>query len=207
MTSANGIHVDDVQPRMAVVRRLRRVFSGFLNIDEALVTHPRYDGSSQEVLRLSLERGDSVAVALLDRARRIIFLTEQFRFPTLRNGPGWLREVPAGNVGPDESAAEAGARETFEETGFRQTLLEPIATFYASPGASSERIVLLLGFVDGLPRDDQAARSARDPGEDIAVIEQALDPFLSDCREGRILDAKTLIAGLWLLANRSRLGL
>ena len=207
MVNENGANLDDLPPRAAVVRKLRRVFSGFLNIDEALVRHLRYDGSSQEVLRLSLERGDSVATALVDRTRRIIFLTEQFRFPTLRNGPGWLREVPAGNIDAHESAAEAGAREAFEETGFHLAQLEPIATFYTSPGASSERITLFLGIVDGLPRDDQGASMARDPGEDIAVIEQALDSFMSDCRDGRILDAKTLIAGLWLLANRQRLGL
>lgn len=207
VASTSGTHVDDTPSRVAVVKTLRRVFSGFLNIDEALVRHPRYDGASQEVHRLSLERGDSAAVALVDRARRVIFLTEQFRFPTLRNGPGWLREIPAGRIESDESAAAAGAREAFEETGFRPPVLEPIATFYASPGASSERIVLFLALVDGLPRDEAGAHSARDPGEDIAVIEQALDPFLCDCRDGRVVDAKTLVTGLWILANRARLEL
>jgi nudix-type nucleoside diphosphatase (YffH/AdpP family) len=193
--------------RAAVVKRLRRVFSGFLSIDEALVSHPRYDGTSQEVLRLSLERGDSVAITLVDRWRRIIFLTEQFRFPTLRNGPGWLREIPAGDIKKNESAAEAARRETFEETGFVPTMLEPIATFYASPGGSSERIFLYFAAVDGLPCDAEGALSARDSGEDIAIIEQALDPFLEECCAGHIPDGKTLVAGLWLLAHRARLGL
>jgi hypothetical protein len=72
----------------AVVKKLRRVYSGFLNIDEAVVSHPRYDGSRQTVTRLSLERGDSVALLMVDRKSRKVWLTEQFRYPTLEKGPG-----------------------------------------------------------------------------------------------------------------------
>jgi ADP-ribose pyrophosphatase len=191
----------------AVVKQRRRAFSGFLNIDEALVSHSRYDGTSQEVVRLSLERGDSVAIALVDRRRRVILLTEQFRFPTLENGPGWLREIPAGDIRRDESAVDAAKRETFEETGYMPTMLEPITTVYASPGGSSERIVLFFAAADGLPRNVAGSLAARDSGEDIALIEQPLDSFLDDCRAGTVLDAKTLIAGLWLLVHRERLAL
>lgn len=197
----------DMPPRTAVVKRLRRVFSGFLSIDEALVSHTRHDGGSQEVLRLSVERGDSVAIALVDRARRIIYLTEQFRFPTLRHGHGWLREIPAGDLKPHEAAADAARREAFEETGFAPTTLEPIATFYSSPGGSSEQILLYFASTDGVAPDAAGARAARDPGEDIAIIEQPLESFLDECRAGRIADGKTLVAGLWLLAHRARLGL
>jgi ADP-ribose diphosphatase len=191
----------------AVVQRLRRVFSGFLNIDEALVSHSRYDGGSQEVVRLSIEEGDSVAVALVDRSRRVIFLIEQFRFPTLARGPGWIQEIPAGKLETSESVEAAARREVFEETGFAVDSMEPVATFYASPGGSSERIHLFFAEVDGLARDDAGARTARDAGEDIAIVEQDLEAFLEDCRAGRVLDGKTLVAGLWLAAHRARLGL
>ena len=192
---------------VAVVKRRRRVFSGFLSVDEALVSHSRYDGGTQEVLRQTLERGDSAAMALVDRRRRIIFLTEQFRFPTLANGPGWMRELPAGDVRGDETAAQAAAREVFEETGFITAQVEPVATFFASPGGSSERIAVFFAAVEGLERDDVGAAAARDAGEDIALIEEPLERFLDDCRGGRIQDAKTLIAGLWILSHRGRLGL
>jgi 8-oxo-dGTP pyrophosphatase MutT (NUDIX family) len=122
---------DDLPPsvppsgHVAVVKRRRRVFSGFLSVDEALVSHSRHDGGTQEVLRQSLERGDSAAMALVDRR----LLTEQFRFPALANGPGWLRELPAGDIRRDETAAQAAAREAFEETGFTVEQVEPVATF------------------------------------------------------------------------------
>lgn len=193
--------------RMAIVKRRHRVFSGFLNVDEALVSHSRYDGTTQEVVRQSLERGDSVAIALVDRQRHVVYLTEQFRFPTLDNGPGWLRELPAGEIRAGETASLAAAREAFEETGLTITKPEPIATFYPSPGGSSERIALLYAVVDGLTRDEAGAAASQDAGEDIALIEEPLDRFFDNCREGRVLDAKTLVAGLWLLVHRARLNL
>lgn len=193
--------------RSAVVEVRRRVFSGFLNVDEARVRHTRHDGGTQTVVRLSLERGDSAAIVLVDRARRLIYLTEQFRFPTLDKGPGWLRELPAGAVEPGETALQAAIRETFEETGFSVAEVEPVAQFYLSPGGSSERIALFCALVDGLGRDVAGAAAAQDPHEDIALVEAPLDDFLADCREGRVADAKTLLAGLWLIVHRERLGL
>lgn len=202
-------HLPSAPPtgRVAVVQQRQRVFSGFLNVDEALISHSRYDGGTQVVRRQSLERGDSAALALVDRRRQIIFLAEQFRFPTLANGPGWLRELPAGEIRAEETAAQAATREAFEETGFVVGRCEPIATFYASPGGSSERISLFYASVDGLTADGAGATAARDAGEDIAIVEEPLERFFDDCRGGRVADAKTLVAGLWILAHRSRLGL
>jgi ADP-ribose pyrophosphatase len=192
--------------RTAVVKRLRRVFSGFLNIDEAVVSHPRYGGGRQTVTRLSLERGDSVALLLVDRKRRKVWLTEQFRYPTLAKGPGWLIELPAGTVDAGEEADATARREAAEETGIAPAALERVATFYVSPGGTSERIVLYYAAVDGAERDMDMARRMRDPDEDIKLIEEDLDEFMEEARLGRVNDAKTLIGGLWLLANRARLG-
>lgn len=202
---------DPLQPpaarREAVVQRRERVYAGFLNVDELHVRHTRYDGGMQEVQRLSVESRDSVAVLPLDRTRRLVWLAEQLRVPTLAAGPGWLREIPAGRIDDGESPEAAGARECFEETGLQPRMLEPMACVYASPGSSTERIHLFLGLVDAAARDEAAARRARDAGEDIALVERPLDAFLDDCRAGRVDDAKTLVAGLWLLAHRVRLGL
>lgn len=193
--------------RVAEVVSVRRVFSGFLSIDEARVRHGAQGGTLRDAVRQSLERGDSAAAVLVDRARRVTWLTEQFRYPTLAQGPGWLREVPAGDRRADETPAQAAAREAFEETGFRIAHCEPVATFYTSPGGSSERIWLFYAAVDGLVPDAAGAAAARDAGEDIVLVEEPLDRFLDACRDGQVADAKTLIAGLWMLVHRERLGL
>jgi len=190
----------------AVVKKLRRVYSGFLNLDEAVVSHPRYDGGRQTVTRLSMERGDSVALLMVDRKSRKVWLTEQFRYPTLAKGPGWIAELPAGTVNAGEEPDETARREAGEETGVVPAALERVATFYVSPGGTSERIILYYAVVDGAKRDMQMAARTRDPDEDIKLIEQDLDEFMAEARLGRVDDAKTLIGGLWLLANRERLG-
>jgi len=192
--------------KTAVVKRLRRVYSGFLNMDEAVVSHPRYDGGRQTVTRLSVERGDSVALLLVDRRSRKVWLTEQFRYPTLAKGPGWIVELPAGTVETGEEPDGTARREAAEETGLVPGALERVASFYVSPGGTSERIILYYAAVDGAKRDMGMARRTRDPDEDIKLIEQDLDEFLDEARLGRIDDAKTLVGGLWLLANRERLG-
>jgi nudix-type nucleoside diphosphatase (YffH/AdpP family) len=191
--------------RTAVVKKVTRKLAGFMNVDEAVVSHQRYDGKRQTITRLSLERGDSVALLMVDRTKHKVWLTEQFRYPTLAKGPGWILEIPAGTVNPDEDPDDCAKREAGEETGHSPETLERIATFYVSPGGTSERIVLYFAAVDGATRDAGLAARTQDKEEDIKLIEQDLGDFLEDARLGRIDDAKTLIAGLWLLANRARL--
>ena len=195
------------QERLVLVRKVTRVFNGFLKIDEAIVSHSRFDGGHQKVTRQSMERGDSVAVILIDRSRRKTWMVEQFRYPTLAKGPGWIKEIPAGMPQPDETFEEASLREIAEETGFTDLVLEHISTFYVSPGGTSERIALFAACVDGKTADPVRANETRDAEEDIRLIEEDLDDFLKSAALGRIDDAKTLIAGLWLLANKSRLKL
>jgi ADP-ribose pyrophosphatase len=53
-----------------------------------------------------------------------------------------MAETVAGVLEPGETPEAAVRRETLEETGYEIASLEPIATFYLSPGGSSERILL-----------------------------------------------------------------
>lgn len=205
--SETGNNLDMPEDRVAVVKEVHRVFDGFLKIDEATVSHPRFDGGRQTVKRQSMERGDSVAVMLVDRVEARIWLTEQFRYPTLSKGPGWIEELPAGMQSGDESFEETARREIAEETGLTIKDLEHATTFYVSPGGTSERIVLFYANVDGQTSDEGLARERRDAEEDIRLIETDIEEFMIAAQRGNIDDAKTLIAGLWLMANRERLSI
>jgi ADP-ribose pyrophosphatase len=201
---------DDAAPasqasRTAAVEKVTRVFDGFLKIDEAVVRYTTPDGGSRTVTRQTMERGDSVAVLLVDRERRVVWMVEQLRPPTLAKGPGWMTEIPAGGLEAEESPEEAAAREVAEETGYTALALERIAAFYVSPGGTSERVLLFYAFVDGKTPDMALSARTQDEGEDVALVEADLDAFLERAKHGRIEDGKTLVAGLWLLANRRRL--
>ena len=183
-----------------------REYQGFFRLDRYSLRFERFDGlMTRPVERLIFERGDSAAVLLYDAQRDIVVLVEQFRFPTyLREAPeGRLMEVVAGTVEDGRTPEQVARSELVEEAGFALQDLEQVAEFYVSPGACTERIHLFIGYV--------AAQNRVGPGggvneaEDIRVHEVPLDQALTWVREGRIRDAKTIIALQYLeLHKRAR---
>jgi ADP-ribose pyrophosphatase len=179
------------------VQEQQREYDGFFKLERAVLRFERFDGRlSEPVERLVFERGDSVAVLLYDAERDAVILVEQFRYPAyLREEPeGRLLEVVAGTMKPGEAAsAEVVAHsELVEEAGVALQELEPITTFYVSPGACTERIHLYLGRVSRDKRVGPGGGVGAD--EDIRVHEVPLDRALGWVREGKIRDAKTIIA-------------
>jgi ADP-ribose pyrophosphatase len=106
-----------------------------------------------------------------------------------------LLELPAGTLDRVESLRDAAARELAEETGYRAGRIEPVASFWMSPGILRERMHLFVA--DELVPGPQAL----EPGEQITTRVVALDDAIAMCLDGRIDDAKT-VAGLMLLAAR-----
>lgn len=189
--------------RVEIISR-RRVFDDFFKIDEARLRFERYDGTmSEPVRRLNFERGDSVAALLIDPRARMVYLTEQFKYPAYEKAGGWLIDVVAGMVDAGETPEQAVRREIVEESGFEADALEPIATFFVSPGGSSERIHLFCATVRGgrlRPGGGLASEH-----EDIKVIAWSVEEFLTRFRAGELADAKALIAACWLKDNLERI--
>lgn len=184
--------------KKVIIHDENRVFDDHFKIDEAHLQFERFDGTmSEPVRRLCFERGDSVAAVVRNRDTGEILLTEQFRYPTYEKGPGWLVEAVAGAVEDGEAPEEALRREVREEMGYEVAHAEPIATFYASPGGSSERILLYYAEVTEAGRVG-AGGGAEAEHEDIRLVvltPQALDARLA---AGDLADAKTLVGLLWL---------
>ena len=191
-------------PRVDVISR-KRVLDDFFKVDEAHLRFERYDGSMSEVVRrLSFERGDSVAALLVSAASGAVYLAEQFMYPTLEKGGGFLETVVAGMIDAGETPEQAVRREILEESGFVADTVEPIATFFVSPGGSSERIFLFCAVVSDVARKSPGGGVASED-EDIKVVELALDEFLARLNSGQLTDAKTIIAGYWLKDNVARI--
>ncbi len=189
------------------VQQQQREYDGFFKLERAVLRFERFDGRlSEPVERLVFERGDSVAVLLYDAERDAVILVEQFRYPVyLREKPhGRLLEVVAGTMeqGQEGSAEDVAHSELIEEAGYALHELEPVATFYVSPGACTERIHLYLGHVS---RDARVGPGGGvGAGEDIRVHELPLDRALRWLRDGRIRDAKTIIALQYLALSKAR---
>ena len=184
----------------------KTIFEKFIfRVEEVRLRHERFDGSmSEELTRLSWERGDSVAAVVHDIVHDTVVLVEQLRHVTMPVTGGWLAELPAGTMRPEENPEAALKRELMEETGYDVAHLEKISSLYLSPGGSSEQIHL---YYAAVTRTDQTGAGGGEAGEgeDIRVRYVAIGKITEMIANGEIRDAKTLAGFQWLLLNRDRL--
>ena len=181
------------------IEQKRYLLNDFFKVEEAHLRFEQFNGKmSRQIRRLSLERGDSVAVLVYNTTTEKIILINQFRYPTYQHGDGWITETIAGMVDHVEGPEETARRETQEETGLSINAFEHIATFYLSPGGSSERIFLYYSQVSGEQAKYESTSGLLHEGEDIKVIELSLQAALQKIRAGEIMDAKTIIGLYWL---------
>jgi nudix-type nucleoside diphosphatase (YffH/AdpP family) len=189
-------------PKVDVIS-CRRVFDDFFKIDEAELRFERYDGTmSEAVRRLNFERGDSAAALLFDARSHVVYLIEQFMYPTLAKASGWLQTVVAGMIDEGETPEEAIRREILEEAGFAADRIEPIGNFFVSPGGSSERIFLFCALVSARAGEGGGVASEH---EDIRLVPLVIDEFMRRLAAHSFADAKTIVAGYWLKDNLGRL--
>ena len=109
-----------------------------------------------------------------------------------------LIEVPAGTLDAGETPDATAPRELAEETGYRAGRITRIADWWVSPGVFTERMYLYLceDLTPG-PTDHQ-------PDEQMEPMVVAWDEAVAMTLDGRIRDAKTIIA--LLLCDRLRRG-
>jgi nudix-type nucleoside diphosphatase (YffH/AdpP family) len=187
-------------PRNVVIREKRRVFDGFFKIDELTLSHEQFDGTMSPGKKLLVfERGDAAAAIILNRDRREVVLVEQFKVPTLEKSTtnGWVTEVMAGMIRPGETPDEAVIRETLEETGYRIQGPELIATFFSSPGGSSERIFLYYAVVGDADKVGRGG-GARGEGEDIRLVTMKPEELFEKLRTAALDDPKLIVAAYHL---------
>lgn len=195
-----------MKKRIEVISTKEVFRQSIFRVEEVRFRFERYDGDmSDEVVRLNLDRGDSVAAIVHDSANDTVILTEQFRYPTYKKGPGWLMEIPAGILDAGEDPEQAMRREIIEEVGYPVSHIKPIASFYVSPGGTSERILLFYARVSSADRVSSGG-GVESEGEDIRTVSLPVSDALQAMRDGGIADAKTIIALQWLQLNGDKAG-
>lgn len=110
-----------------------------------------------------------------------------------------LLELPAGTLEAGEPPINCAGRELLEECGYLARKLEPIASFYSSPGIMSEK---MHAFVATKLEKKQQALEA---GEEIEVVPTRFDEAVAMARSGEIADAKS-IAVILMYAGRQGFG-
>ena len=188
------------------IEQKRYILEDVFKVEEARLRYEKFNGEMSDVVRrISLERGDSVAILIFNLETNKFILVSQFRYPSYKKGDGWLLETIAGIVDSGETPEETARREVREETGLNITTMEHISTFYPSPGGSSERIHLFYSEVSGESAKYNKTSGLACEGEDIESTEVSLEEALEKIKSGEIMDAKTII-GIYWAVNRQLKG-
>jgi len=158
-----------------------------LDVDE--VEEPGDVRAVREVVR---HRG-SVAALPVHADGRVV-LVRQYRYAV--DSDVW--ELPAGRLDPGETPETGARREMEEEVGLRPEALEPLVTFFTTPGFCDERIHVFratgLTVVPARPEADERIEPRTfDLAEAVAMIHR-----------GEVREGKTLVA--LLLENERRRG-
>lgn len=179
-----------------------KAYDDFFKVIVGRLRFEKFDGAmSKEVRRLSVERGDSVAVVLFNRQNHTLILIQQFRYPVyraLKKKNGWLYELVAGVVEHGETPQAVVRREVMEEAGYKVKNLKLLTCFFPSPGVLSEKIYVFYAEVAG---KEDAGGGLVSEQEDIRVIELPVAQVYKMLEQGKIEDAKTMI-GLSLAKER-----
>ena len=118
-----------------------------------------------------------------------ILLVKQYRHPT----GAFLWEIPAGLIDPGESALVSAKRELQEETGYVALEWEESFSFFTSPGFTDEIITLYQA-------SELSRKSSPDPQEIDACRSFSPSEIIRFIKEGKIEDAKTILAVLARIA-------
>lgn len=175
------------------------------------------EGRGAEHSRVVFDRGDSVGLLMYDEALDEVVLTRQVRpGPILRaisqgasfdwsDGAGVSAIEPvAGSMDVEgEDPEDCARREAEEEApGCEILSVEKIASYWPSPGGTSERIHLFCAVVDSSGAEKRGGLA--DHGEEIEVLRLDADEAIAMARDGRIDTAMGVIALEWLSRRRSR---
>jgi ADP-ribose pyrophosphatase len=174
----------------------RRIYTGrVLNLDIDQVRFPNESTGELEIIR---HPGASAVLPFLSDPKGAdpqILLIKQYRYAA----EDFLYEVPAGRLDPNEAPVDCARRELLEETGCTAEHVEPLYTFFTTPGFIDERIH---GFIaTGLTRGE----SKREADEFMTLETMTLSRALELIRAGEIRDGKTTV--LILFAAGFRAGL
>jgi ADP-ribose pyrophosphatase len=160
------------------------VFDGnLLKVHRDTVRLPDGSTGQREYVR---HPGAVAMVALFDDGA--VLLERQFRYPHRCT----FIEVPAGKLEPGEPPLDTAKRELLEETGYVATEWIYLGVVHTTIGYSDETIQLFLA--KRLTLQVQKL----DAGEFLEVVKMPFAEAIAMIRDGRITDAKSLAALLWV---------
>ena len=161
-------------------------------LKSATFDYRRSNGEWQTQVREVYDRGNGAVLLPYNLKARTVVLVRQFRYPAFANGyDDLLIEAAAGML--DDAAPEERIRaEAEEEIGYRLEHVRKVFEAFMTPGAVTEKLHFFVAEYDPSMRVS-AGGGLEHEGEDIEVLELAIDDALAMIGDGRIVDAKTIM--------------
>jgi 8-oxo-dGTP pyrophosphatase MutT (NUDIX family) len=170
------------------IEKVQTVFRGrVITVNVETVRLPNDHVADLEVIH----HPGGAAIVAVDAGRRVC-LIRQFRHAA----GGWIWELPAGKLEPDEPPLETARRELIEEAGRSARRWTPLGAYVSSPGVFTETVHLFLA------EELEVATMVHEPSELIEVHWVELHAACRDALSGGISDGKT---ALGLLRAQARL--
>ncbi|MDN3653394.1 NUDIX domain-containing protein [Thalassotalea ponticola] len=177
-------------------------YQGFFRIEEYAFSHRLFRGGNSSVVKREIfERGDAVALMIVDKQQQQLLMIEQFRAGALRSNENpWCVEFVAGMFDDDESAIDVAVREAKEEANIdiEQAACHPVYQFLPSPGGCSEKIHLYVAYVDLSSYQTGQHAGLATENEDIMVHKLSIADAVSLMEQGKVNNATTIIGLQWL---------
>ncbi|WP_066217960.1 NUDIX domain-containing protein [Formosa haliotis] len=180
------------------------VYDDYFKIKKATVLHDTFDGNGQiEVVRQSFERGNAIAIVLVEKDTDTLLLINQFRYPIVTdpNCDGWMLEIVAGSLEAGEDPINCAKREVEEEIGYEVKSMEFMGEYFASPGGTSEKVNAFYAEVNSTDKIFKGGGLDAEQ-EDIQLVKLPLSEIKNKLNANAFKDAKTIIALQWLLLNK-----
>ncbi len=197
----------DNAPADVEIEHKGQMQGSFFGLQPIKIKHRQFDGTTSASLPREVFRGIDAALVLpYDPVSDRVLLVEQIRMgPALLGDPNpWSLEPVAGMVDAGETPQEAALREAEEEAGLTGMTLEHIASFYPSPGSSTDYFSCYLGLTtlaDGHSYTGGLATENEDLRLHPIPFARAMDLATS----GEITAGPLLTMLYWLALNRDRL--
>ncbi|TFG66165.1 MAG: NUDIX hydrolase [Nitrospirales bacterium] len=157
----------------------KRMYTGkVLKLDLDTVALPNGRTTELEILR---HPGASAVVPLKEDGR--VVLIRQLRHAA----GGFIYEIPAGKLDPQEDPRDCAARELEEEIGYCAGHLELLTSIWTAPGFTDEVIHIYLG------THLEVGKQNLDQDEVLEIVEWPLEVAMAKILDGTIRDAKTII--------------
>jgi nudix-type nucleoside diphosphatase (YffH/AdpP family) len=172
----------------------KNLLNDYFKVDGVTLTHEKFDGSwTEPVRRLNLERGQAVAVLIYLQDKESFVLVRQFRYAVHATGEqGWIDEIVAG-VLEHNNPLDCAKRECIEETGYDIDKFEKIGYVFASPGITTERVHLYIGYCNSSDKK-YVGGGLPEEHEDILIKEISVKEAYQKLIKGGFSDGKTILA-------------